>query len=235
MITGIAWDHRRCWGPLDASIEPYRRLTGEEVRWDRRSLYSFGEGDLGTYAENYDLVIYDHPFVGDARQRGWLLDLNALPHAGAESAFCRAMRSAPHGGPMPMGVASGVCPSIRRRRPPPGAPIFSTAMAWPCRNRSTISRRSPTARPPSAFRSAGRQSRPTSCARWSRSPRASASIRDTTRAASCRARPSKSAVDSSSCSHGSPIRSRASGTRSAASTIWRRTTTSPTCPTSSTT
>ena len=51
MITGIAWDHRRCWGPLDASIEPYRALTGEEVRWDRRSLYSFGEGDLGTFAE----------------------------------------------------------------------------------------------------------------------------------------------------------------------------------------
>jgi multiple sugar transport system substrate-binding protein len=78
LITGIAWDHRRCWGPLDASIEPYRRLTGEDVRWDRRSLYSFGEGDLGKFAEDYDLVIYDHPFVGDARKRGWLLDLNAF-------------------------------------------------------------------------------------------------------------------------------------------------------------
>jgi multiple sugar transport system substrate-binding protein len=75
MITGIAWDHRRCWGPLDASIEPYARLTGEEVRWDRRSLYSFGEGDLGDYAAKYDLVIYDHPFVGDVSRNGWLLDL----------------------------------------------------------------------------------------------------------------------------------------------------------------
>lgn len=78
LITGIAWDHRRCWGPLDASIEPYRRLTGEEVRWDRRSLYSFGEGDLGKFAQDYDLVIYDHPFVGDARKNGWLLDLNSF-------------------------------------------------------------------------------------------------------------------------------------------------------------
>lgn len=76
LITGIAWNHRRCWGPLEASIEPYRRLTGEEVRWDRRSLYSFGEGDLGTFAATYDLVIYDHPFVGDASSKGWLLDLN---------------------------------------------------------------------------------------------------------------------------------------------------------------
>jgi multiple sugar transport system substrate-binding protein len=87
LITGIAWDHRRCWGPLEASIEPYRDLTGEAVRWDRRSLYSFGEGDLGTFAESYDLVIYDHPFVGDAASNGWLLDLNTLLTSGDKSRF----------------------------------------------------------------------------------------------------------------------------------------------------
>src|SRR5665647_2530255 len=59
VITGIAWDHRRCWGPLEASIGPYLAEQGQEVRWDRRSLYSFGEGDLGNFAERYDLVIYD--------------------------------------------------------------------------------------------------------------------------------------------------------------------------------
>lgn len=75
MLTGIAWDHRRCWGPLDASVAPYRQSSGLEVRWDRRSLYSFGEGDLGSYADKYDLVIYDHPFVGDISHHGWMLDL----------------------------------------------------------------------------------------------------------------------------------------------------------------
>ena len=78
MITGIAWDHRRCWGPLDASVAPYRAARGQEVRWDRRSLYSFGEGDLGSFADRYDLVIYDHPFVGDIAANGWLLDLNSF-------------------------------------------------------------------------------------------------------------------------------------------------------------
>lgn len=78
VITGIAWDHRRCWGPLEASIAPYGRTHGVEVRWDRRSLYSFGEGDLGSFADRYDLVIYDHPFVGDIARKGWLLDLNAF-------------------------------------------------------------------------------------------------------------------------------------------------------------
>lgn len=75
MITGIAWDHRRCWGPLDASVAPYLEQFGQAVRWDRRSLYSFGEGDLGTYADQYDLIIYDHPFVGDVSSNGWMLDL----------------------------------------------------------------------------------------------------------------------------------------------------------------
>jgi multiple sugar transport system substrate-binding protein len=78
VITGIAWDHRRCWGPLDASSAPYCAQAGEEVRWDRRSLYSFGDGDLGDFVGEYDLVIFDHPFVGDVRKHGWLLDLRPL-------------------------------------------------------------------------------------------------------------------------------------------------------------
>lgn len=59
-------------------MEPYRLLSGEQVRWDRRSLYSFGEGDLGTYADKYDVVIFDHPFVGDACANGWFVDLGKL-------------------------------------------------------------------------------------------------------------------------------------------------------------
>lgn len=78
MITGIAWDHRRCWGPLDASIASYRAQAGEDVRWDRRTLYSFGDGDLADFVRKYDLVIFDHPFVGDVRKHGWLLDLRPL-------------------------------------------------------------------------------------------------------------------------------------------------------------
>lgn len=89
MLTGVAWDHRRCWGPLDASIAIYRELTGEEVCWERRSLYSFGEGDLGSYADKYDLVIYDHPFVGDIRANGWMLDLTPFLSTEQRAHFAR--------------------------------------------------------------------------------------------------------------------------------------------------
>lgn len=56
------------------------------MKWDCRSVYSFGEGDLGSFCWPYDLVIYDHPFVGTAAAEGWLLDLETFltptDHAG---------------------------------------------------------------------------------------------------------------------------------------------------------
>lgn len=65
-LRGLAWDHRRCWGPLDASVGPYRATNpGLEIEWDRRSLYEFGEGALGPVLDTYDLVVFDHPFIGD--------------------------------------------------------------------------------------------------------------------------------------------------------------------------
>ncbi|RLP25250.1 extracellular solute-binding protein [Mesorhizobium sp. YM1C-6-2] len=70
-LRGLAWDHRRCWGPLDASVEPCSAAhPGIEIEWDRRSLYEFGEGALDSVLSAYDLVIFDHPFIGDiARER----------------------------------------------------------------------------------------------------------------------------------------------------------------------
>lgn len=86
-LKGIAWDHRRCWGPLDASIGPWKASTGQDVIWDRRSLYSFGEGDLGAFLAAYDLIIYDHPFVGDIAEGGQMLDLAPLLGEGERAAF----------------------------------------------------------------------------------------------------------------------------------------------------
>jgi len=65
-LRGLAWDHRRCWGPLDASVAPYCAAhPGLEIEWDRRSLYEFGEGALDPVLAAYDLVVFDHPFIGD--------------------------------------------------------------------------------------------------------------------------------------------------------------------------
>lgn len=72
-LRGLAWDHRRCWGPLDASIAPYCAAhSGIEIEWDRRSLYEFGEGAIDPVLAAYDLVVFDHPFIGDVA-RGRLM------------------------------------------------------------------------------------------------------------------------------------------------------------------
>ena len=66
MLRGLAWDHQRCWGPLEASAATFgARYAGREIVWDRRSLHDFGEGRLDDALRDYDLVVFDHPFIGD--------------------------------------------------------------------------------------------------------------------------------------------------------------------------
>lgn len=79
VLRGLAWDHRRCWGPLGASIATYRSVHPDvSVQWDRRSLYDFGEGRIEDVVRNYDLVIYDHPFVGDIARQRLMLPLDSF-------------------------------------------------------------------------------------------------------------------------------------------------------------
>jgi len=82
-LRGLAWDHRRCWGPLDASVKPYcAGHPGLDIAWDRRSLYEFGEGALGPVLADYDLVVFDHPFIGDIAQDELMVPFDA--HLSAE-------------------------------------------------------------------------------------------------------------------------------------------------------
>lgn len=75
-IAGVAWDHRRCWGPLDADALRSRDTGTADIRWGRRSLFSFGEGDLEPFVEENDFVIFDHPFTGDIARGDLMLDLS---------------------------------------------------------------------------------------------------------------------------------------------------------------
>src|SRR5581483_3384638 len=77
-LKGLAWDHRRCWGPLDASIAAYTAARpGLSIVWDRRSLYEFGEGTLADAIRAYDLIVFDHPFVGEIARDGMMVPFDA--------------------------------------------------------------------------------------------------------------------------------------------------------------
>jgi multiple sugar transport system substrate-binding protein len=66
-LRGITWDHPRGLDPLLAASEAYRGIApGVRIEWHTRSLSGFGEDPLIDLAASFDLLIIDHPFVGDA-------------------------------------------------------------------------------------------------------------------------------------------------------------------------
>ncbi|MGH8021561.1 MAG: extracellular solute-binding protein [Opitutaceae bacterium] len=77
LLRGMTWDHARGYEPLAATAVEYNKLHPEvRVTWERRSLKDFEEFPVGKLAEDFDLVVFDHPFVGDAAHNGPLLPLD---------------------------------------------------------------------------------------------------------------------------------------------------------------
>lgn len=79
MITlkGIAWDHPRGYAGLLAVNDAIAAELGTaRIDWQVHSLQDFSAASLGETAERYDLILFDHPFSGDA-SGGILLDLSA--------------------------------------------------------------------------------------------------------------------------------------------------------------
>jgi multiple sugar transport system substrate-binding protein len=65
-IRGTTWDHIRGWGPLEASVTLYKEEAGIQISWSKRNLKDFGDASLDKLAQEYDLIIMDHPHVGTA-------------------------------------------------------------------------------------------------------------------------------------------------------------------------
>ncbi len=68
-IRGLTWDHPRGVDPLRASI-PHAAGLGLDVRWDAQSLEGFESTPLAQLARDYDLIVIDHPHVGDVQASG---------------------------------------------------------------------------------------------------------------------------------------------------------------------
>ena len=79
-IVGLTWDHPRACDGLEAETRIFNRSqAGIVLRWDRRSLRQFEAAPVEETASRYDLIILDHPFMGDVARSGCLLDLNGRP------------------------------------------------------------------------------------------------------------------------------------------------------------
>ena len=78
-LRGITWDHPRGYDPLAKGAPLFAALHPDiEVTWTRRSLRDFGVQPVEVLAEQFDLIVIDHPFCGRARTTGCLRDLRPL-------------------------------------------------------------------------------------------------------------------------------------------------------------
>jgi len=76
LLKGITWDHPRGFDPLVATSESFSKNHGDiEFHWAKRSLKSFGESSIEDLADEYDLLLVDHPFMGEAHKKHLLVPL----------------------------------------------------------------------------------------------------------------------------------------------------------------
>lgn len=77
-LQGMTWSHPRGYDPLVACSALWRERTGVAVNWDRRSLQDFESFPVQVLAERYDLLVVDHPHVGQIVAERCLEPLDGL-------------------------------------------------------------------------------------------------------------------------------------------------------------
>jgi multiple sugar transport system substrate-binding protein len=78
-LRGITWQHRRAIDPLTATLSKFRdAYPGIDIAWTSRPLAGFEFQSVEELSRSYDLIILDHPFMGDAARKGYILPLNDL-------------------------------------------------------------------------------------------------------------------------------------------------------------
>lgn len=75
-LKGMTWSHPRGYAPLAACSREWEKMTGVAIAWDKRSLQDFESFPVEELARQYDLIIIDHPHVGEVVSKGCLHPLD---------------------------------------------------------------------------------------------------------------------------------------------------------------
>lgn len=77
-LRGITWNHSRGFTPLAATAQRFHELQPDiDIAWSRRSLQDFADKPLDRLAEEFDLLVIDHPSVGFAVKTKALIGLSS--------------------------------------------------------------------------------------------------------------------------------------------------------------
>ncbi len=78
-LKGMTWDHSRGFDPMLATSAAYGEAhPGVTISWEKRSLQAFADRPIGEMADAYDLMVIDHPHVGEVAGSGLLLPFDGL-------------------------------------------------------------------------------------------------------------------------------------------------------------
>jgi multiple sugar transport system substrate-binding protein len=63
-LKGMTWSHPRGFDPMIACSGLWKEQTGVDIEWEKRSLQDFESLPVKELAREYDLIVIDHPHVG---------------------------------------------------------------------------------------------------------------------------------------------------------------------------
>ncbi|MBJ6123415.1 carbohydrate ABC transporter substrate-binding protein [Sphingomonas mollis] len=74
----MTWNHPRGVDPLVAASARWQELTGVAIEWEGRSLQDFESYPVEDLARRYDLIVIDHPHVGQICAADCLVPLDTV-------------------------------------------------------------------------------------------------------------------------------------------------------------
>lgn len=86
-LKGMTWSHPRGYDPMVACSALWEARTGVAIDWDKRSLQDFESFPVETLARAYDLIVIDHPHVGQITGEGCLEPLDVSGREGERAAL----------------------------------------------------------------------------------------------------------------------------------------------------
>ncbi|MCL7997083.1 extracellular solute-binding protein [Brucella sp. 21LCYQ03] len=75
-LKGMTWSHPRGYDPMVAGAEQWLADKGVEIEWEKRSLQDFETFPVEELARNFDMIVIDHPHVGQITKEGCLVPLD---------------------------------------------------------------------------------------------------------------------------------------------------------------
>lgn len=73
-LKGIAWNHTRGFLPVVATAQRFEEQNPDiTISWEKRSLQAFADAPMEQLAEQFDLIVMDHPHTALAATEGLIL------------------------------------------------------------------------------------------------------------------------------------------------------------------